>query len=95
MCHFNPKASIKTAWASSFCNFSFASSANAASAKKKHNTAACMRGCEDSQRCNVRSDPIDSYILRCRAHRVAGEATPLMSSHSASTTWNTSPGSHW
>ena len=38
--------------------------------------------------------PFDSYILRCRAHRVAGAATPLMSSHSASTTWNTSAGSH-
>ena len=34
-------------------------------------------------------------ILRGRAHCVAGLATPLMSSHSASTTWNTSAGSHW
>jgi hypothetical protein len=31
------------------------------------------------------SDPVDSHILQCSAHRVAGVATPLMSSHSAST----------
>jgi hypothetical protein len=38
---------------------------------------------------------VDSHMVRCIAHRVAGLATPLMSSHSASTIWNTSAGSHW
>src|SRR5438874_5905974 len=57
--------------------------------------------CERSSRaCCLRSDLAAPPRLLAgdpatEAHRAAGVATPLMSSHSASTTWNTSAGSPW